>query len=333
MKNKEFKVGVFAVLTLVALYYGFYFLKGIDFFSNTRKYFVVYDNVNTLAVSNPVKVNGFAVGRVSDIRILPEKNHRVLVQIDIDSKIQLGDSTKAILDSELLGGNFIVLSIGDVKNPKKPGDTIHAELAKGMFELLKNTAEPVASNLQTTLGKFNIVIDNLSRNSQRLDSIFKKLQSTPDILNTTLLNANDKITVVSGNFTDVASNINGTLNELKPTLKNLAMISDSLKQIELNKTMLRTQQTLASLNETLGRLKKGDNTVSKLLTEDTLYVNMNRLLKRMDSLVEHINHYPKHFTAPLGKSHKKVERDLKKMEEEKKKKAAAAAPPVATKPN
>lgn len=321
MKNKEFKVGVFAVITLVGLYYGFYFLKGIEFFATTSQYYVVYDNVNDLAVSNPVKVNGFAVGRVSNITILTEKNHRVLVEIDIDRKILLGDSTKAILDSELLEGKFIVLSIGEVKKPKNNGDTLRAVLAPGMFDLLKNTAEPVASNLQTTLAKFNVVIDNLSKNSQRLDSIFKKLQSTPDILNSTLLNANDKITVVSGNFTDVASNINGTLTELRPILKNLAVVSDSLKQIELNKTVEKTQQTLSSLNKTLARLNKGDNTMSKLMTEDTLYVNLNKLLLRMDSLVDHMNRYPKHFFAPLGKSNKKVERDMKELEEERKKKA------------
>ncbi len=329
MRSKEFKVGVFALIALVGLYYGFYFLKGIDFFSTTTVYYVVYENSDDLAVSNPVKVNGFAVGRVSEISIMPDKNHWVLVQIDIDSKITLGDSTRAILDSELLGGNFIVLSIGDVKSPKKRGDTILAGLAPGMFDLLKNTAEPVASDLKTTLAKFNIVIDNLTKNSQRLDSIFRKLQATPDILNTTLLNANDKITVVSTSFTDVASNISTTLNELKPTLKNLKVVSDSLKQIELNKTIVRTQQTLASLNETLARLKKGDNTMSKLLTEDTLYVNLNKLLLRLDSLADHINRYPKHFFAPLGKSAKKVEREMKE-EEDRKKKAGSNPPP---KPN
>lgn len=322
MRNKEFKVGLFALLAIAALYYGFYFLKGIDFFSKTAKYYVIYDNVDNLAVSNPVQVSGFAVGRVSDIRILDNRRHSVLVEIDIDSKIKLGDSTKAILDSKFLGDKFILLSIGEVRTPKKPGDTIYSELAKGMFDVLKNTAEPVASNLQTTLGKFNVVIDNLSRNSQQLDSIFKKLQRTPDILNNTLLNANDKITVVSGSVSDVAANLNTTLNELKPTLRNFAVLSDSLKRMELNKTIAKTQQTLTSLNETLGKLKKGDNTMSKLLTEDTLYVNLNRLLKRMDSLVEHINRYPKHFMAPLGKSSKKVERDLQRAEEEKKKKAA-----------
>lgn len=327
MKNKEFKVGLFAVIAMVALYYGFYFLKGIDLFSTTTKYYVVYDNVDNLAISNPVEVSGYAVGRVSDIRILTNRDHKVLVEIDINTEIKLGDSTKAILDSELLGGKFIVLSIGPVRTPKKVGDTIRAELAPGMFDLLKNTAEPVATNLQTTLSKFNVAIDNLSKNSQQLDSIFRKLQKTPDILNSTLLNANDKITVVSGSFVDVTSNINGTLNDLKPTLRNLAVLTDSLKQMELNKTILKTQQTLTSLNETLGRLKKGDNTMSKLLTEDTLYVNLNRLLLRMDSLVDHINRYPKHFTSPLGKSNKKVERDLQKLEEEKKKKAAEAAKP------
>ena len=160
MRNREFKVGLFAIIALTALYYGFYFLKGIDFFSTTTKYYVIYENVDNLAVSNPVQVSGFAVGRVSDIRILTNKNHSVLVEIDIDTNIKLGDSTKAILDSELLGGKFIVLNIGNIRTVKKPGDTIYSELAKGMFDVLKNTAEPVASNLQTTLGKFNIVIDN-----------------------------------------------------------------------------------------------------------------------------------------------------------------------------
>ncbi len=318
MRTKEFMVGIFASVAIVLLYFGFNFLKGIDFFATTTRYYVIYDNVDNLAVSNPVRVSGFAVGRVSAISILPNKTHSVLVEIDIDSKIKLGDSTKAILDSELLGGKYIVISIGDVNSPLKAGDTLYSGLAKGMLTLLTETATPVATNLQATLSKFNVVIDNLSKNSQRLDSIFKKLQKTPDILNNTLLNANDKIGSLSSSYTDVASNLNATLAELKPTLKNFAVLSDTLKQLELNKTVAKTQQTLTSLNETLTRLRKGDNTVSKLMTEDSLYVNLNKLLVRLDSLVSHMNNYPKHFTAPLGKSRKKVQRDIKRDEERKK---------------
>lgn len=305
-------------MALVLLYFGFNFLKGIDFFSSSTKYYVIYDNVDNLAVSNPVQVSGFAVGRVSNIKILPNKNHSVLVEIDIASDIKLGDSTKAILDSELLGGKYIILSIGEVKTPLKARDTIRAELAKGMFDVLTETAEPVADNVQTTLRKFNNVMDVLMRDSQRLDSIFKKLQSTPDILNRTLSNANIKIDLLANNFNDVATNLNASMTQLKPTLKNFEVLSDSLKRMEINRTLTKTQQTLSSLNETLSKLKKGDNTVSKLLTEDSLYVNLNKLLVRMDSLVAHLNNYPKHFTSPLGKSHKKILRDRRREEEKKK---------------
>lgn len=316
-------VGIFATATIVLLYFGFNFLKGIDFFSSTSKYYVIYENVDNLAVSNPVQVSGFSIGRVSEIKILSNKTHSVLVEIDIDSDIKLGDSTKAILDSELLGGKYVILSIGNVTTPLRPRDTLRSEVAKGMFDLLTETAEPVASNLQTTLRKFNVAIEGLTKVSQRLDSIFADLQKTPDLLNATLRNTNGKINSLSGSFNDVAGNLNTTLIELRPTLKNFSILSDSLKKMELNKTVLKTQQTMTSINQTLLLLRKGDNTASKLLTEDSLYVNLNKLLKSMDSLVRHLNSNPKHFMGPLGKSRKKVLRDLQRQEEEKNKAAVA----------
>ena len=76
--------------------------------------------------------------------------------------------------------------------------------------------------------------------------------------------------------------------------------------------MVKVQLTMASLNETLAKLKKGDNTASKLLTEDTLYINLNKLLTNMDSLVKHFDNNPKQFLGPLGQSQRKIERQRKK---------------------
>ena len=316
MKNfsKEVIVGLFTTVGLVLLYLGFNYLKGIDFFSSTSKYYAIYDNVDQLAVSNPVLVNGYAVGRVSHIKILRNKQNKVLVELDIDSDVSLGDSTKAILTSEILSGKYILLSIGEVKNPLKTGDTIRAEVAKGLLDVFTKNAEPVADNLQTTLRNFNAVIDNLVRNTKQLDTIFMKLKSTPGYLNNTIINANGKVDELATSFKAVSENLNGTLNELKPTLNNFKVLTDSLKQLRLNQTLAKTQQTLTSLNETLAKLKKGDNTASKLLTEDSLYVNLNKLLANMDSLVMHLNNNPKHFLGPLAKSQKKIERDRKKEE-------------------
>jgi phospholipid/cholesterol/gamma-HCH transport system substrate-binding protein len=114
--------------------------------------------------------------------------------------------------------------------------------------------------------------------------------------------------------------VNGVLAELKPTLSNFKTFSDSLKSVELNKTLTKAQQALGKMNETLSRLNKGDNTMSKLMTEDTLYVNLNKLLLSLDTLAKHFNENPKHFLAPLGKSKNKIERDLDQQRKEEKKK-------------
>ena len=319
MKNKEFKVGLFVAITLVLLYLGFNFLKGIDFFTTTDKYYVIYDNIDELAVSNPVLINGFAVGRVSHINIMHNKLNKVLVELMIDSDVQLGDSTQAILNSDFLGGKSILLSIGKIKKPLNPKDTLIAVVAKGMLDLLSETATPVADNVQTTLRKFNIILDNLTKNSQQLDTIFLRLQATPILLNRTLTAANASVEELTLNFKSVTGNLSGTLTELKPVVTNFKIFSDSLKRMELNQTVREAKQTVQKLNAMMDKFGQSNSTINKLMTEDSLYVNLNKLLMDLDTLAKHFDDNPKHFLAPLGKSKNKIDRDRRKEEAAKQK--------------
>ena len=303
------------VVAITLLYFGFNFLRGIDFFSSSNKYYAIYENVDKLTESNQVFLNGYAVGRVSKIQIQQNKN-RVVVEMEIESDIVLTDSTVAILNGELLGGRFIQLDVGKGARLLQPKDTVRADVAPGIMDFLTQNAEPVASNLQSTLKNVNIILESLARNTKRIDTIFYRLQTTPGLLNQTLRSANTNIKDLSSEFKTVTGNINGTLSQLKPTLENFKTISDSLKVIQLNGTLTKAQQSLAKLNETLSRLNNGKNTASKLMTEDSLYVNLNNLLNSLDSLATHFNENPRHFMSPLGKSRKKIEREL---EEQKKK--------------
>jgi phospholipid/cholesterol/gamma-HCH transport system substrate-binding protein len=242
-----------------------------------------------------------------------------LVELDIDSEIVLTDSSVALLNGELLGGRFITLNVNQGGRVLKPKDTVRSEVAKGIMDFFQQNAQPVASNLQITLQNLNIILEGLARNTKRIDTMFLRLQNTPAILNKTLNTANSNIDGLSESFRSVAGNLNGTLEELKPTLNNFRTLSDSLKMMQLNSTVNKAQQSLGKLNETLARLNNGDNTMSKLMTEDTLYVNLNQLLNSIDSLAKHFNTHPKHFMAPLGKSQRRIERDLKKQKEQQEK--------------
>lgn len=299
------------VAAITLLYFGFNFLKGIDFFSTSNKYYAIFSNVGKLTESNQIFLMGSAVGRVSNVQIEQGRN-RVLVELDIDSDIVLTKSSVAVLDGELLGGKFIRLNIKPDGTRLQAKDTLRSEVAKGLMDIFSENAEPVSENLSSTLKKLNTVLDNLNANSKRLDTVFRGLQPTPALLNRTLSTANANISELSTSFKSVAGNLNSSLNDLKPTLENFRSLSDSLKQMELTATLNQAQQSLTRLTQTLNNLNDGDNTMSKLMTEDTLYVNLNRLLQSVDSLATHFNENPRHFLAPLGKSKKKIQRELKK---------------------
>lgn len=307
--SKELKVGLFMIVSIVLLYFGFNFLKGIDFFSSDNKYYAIFRNVDKLTESNLIYLNGYSVGRVSDIEIQQDKN-RVIVELSINSDIKVNKSSVAVLNGELLGGRFIQLVIGNNGEQLQNKDTIRSDVAKGLADLIAENAEPVAANMQTTLKKLNVMLDTLNSSAIKINYILSDLRTTPKVLNNTISSVKGNMGDLSGTFQDVGANINSTLTELRPTIQNFRTISDSLKQIEMSGTIAKTQQTLAKINETLTKLNSGKNTVSKLMTEDSLYVNLNTLLNNLDSLADHFNTNPRHFMAPLGKSRKKIEKEL-----------------------
>ncbi|MBX2961849.1 MAG: MCE family protein [Cyclobacteriaceae bacterium] len=313
--SKEVRVGLFMVVSLVLLYLGFNFLKGIDFFSSRKKYYAIYENVDQLMPSNQIYLNGVSVGRVSKIQI-QQARQRVVVELEIDSYVILGDSSEAILNGDFLGTKFIQLSVGSISQPLEPKDTLRSSMAKGITAFLEESAAPVADNLQSTLRKLNTVLDNLSRNTQKIDGIFEDFKATPVKINYTIDNANRSLTGLTDSIKFLTTNVNRTLRQLDPTLQNFKTISDSLRSVEVNRSLNSIKETLAKINEMLSKFSSGDNTVSKLMTEDSLYVNLNRMLLSIDSLATHFNENPKHFMAPLGKSRKKIERQLEKQRKE-----------------
>lgn len=309
--SKEVKVGLFMVVSLVLLYFGFNFLKGIDFFASTNRYYAVYNNVDKLMPSNQVFINGYAVGRVSKIQFQQSKN-RVLVEMEIDSDIILGDSTIALLNGDILGTKYIQLNVGSIARPIQPRDTLRSQVAKGIADFLAESAAPVADNLEGTLRKLNTILDNLAVNSAKLDVIFDEFQKTPKLLNKTLANTNSKVDGLADNIKSITVNVNGVLTELKPTLTNLKTFSDSLKALEIQATINTAKDALTKLDAAASKFNRKDNTLGKLMNEDSLYVNLNKMIHDLDVLAKHLNENPNHFFAPLGKKREKIERDLER---------------------
>ena len=176
--SKEFKIGLLAVVSIAILYFGFNFLKGINLFSDTVKYYALYENIDGLTNSNPVVINGLSVGRVSTIEILQNKDNLVSVEIDIDSKIRLKHGTIArLVNTDFLGSKAIELMLGDSTDFYfQDGDTLKSEIDAGITEFLKQSAGPVADNIGTTITRINLILESFSGNSQKINSTLSNIE-------------------------------------------------------------------------------------------------------------------------------------------------------------
>lgn len=314
--SKELKVGFFMVFSISILYLGFNYLKGIDFFSRNDKYYTIYQNVDGLNVSNPVYVNGFVVGKVSDITLMQAQKDKILVELDISGDIVLGDSATATLTGDFLGNKSILLNTGDITYPIEPGDTLIAVLDRGIADILAESAQPVANSLEVTIKKINAILDNLSGNSDKLNRMVESFEKTPVLLNATIVETRHNMNEITSTFNKMGTQLNHTLQTSEPMLKNMAVFTDSLKRIDFNKTITKTNEAVEKLNKAIGQFSENKGTLGKLMNNDSLYVNLNKAAENLNKLLIHIDTQPKHFFSPLGKSKRKIERDRREANED-----------------
>jgi len=307
--SREVKVGILAVVSGVLLYFGFNFLKGNDLFSGTKKYYVKYQNVDRLTVSNPVIVNGLSVGRVSSIK-LDQMNGFIMVELEIKDDFIIGDTTKAILiNSDFLGGKAIELDVGDISVPKQDGDTLDARV-NNPFDKVLETTGTVANDIEITISRINEILAGMQGSGENINATIAGLKETVKGVNG-LLGQNSRVlneTIISTKET--IEGLNKTIKKVDPILSNTEQFVGDLKDLDLGKTLEKTNALLENLDSTLDEFKENKGTLGKLMTNDSIYNNLNQLLIDIDKLTNHLNEYPKDFFSPLGKKHKKVKKNL-----------------------
>jgi len=285
--SKEFKVGTLAVTSIVILYFGFNFLKGIDLFKDTNNYYALYENIDGLTISNPVIINGLSVGRVSNIQILQNKGNLVVVEVSIESALLLRDGTIArLVNTDFLGSKAIELILNDsTNNSYVDGDTLRSEVDAGITEFLKQSAGPVADNVGTTISRINAILESFQGNSEKINATLANIQTITENLSKNLPTMETKLFVLMDNLNKNSKELSIMLADLRPIMANTTQLTDSLKTLELSETLDKTQLMLDNLNANLENLKAGNGTMGKLMHDDSLYVYMSHTARDLDKLL------------------------------------------------
>jgi phospholipid/cholesterol/gamma-HCH transport system substrate-binding protein len=292
--SKEAKVGLLALTAGIILYLGFNFLKGYEIFSHTNKYFVIYENVDGLTVSNPVTLNGLAVGRVDEIALMAENQNKILVTLDVDEDVKVGDSTYAFLaNTDLLGGKSIELEIGNNTKLYKGGETLIPRKKQDITAALTAKAMPILSNLDSTVIKLNKVFGDEVGKS--VASTLHNLELASSGLNT-MVNVNQKnIAAITGNLASLSASLSQTEKQLKPVIAKMDSLAESLNDMELKQTVANANLALQNIEKLTAKINQGEGSLGQLVNDKELYTNLTAASDNLNKLLEDIQKNPKRY--------------------------------------
>src|SRR5690606_1759759 len=139
------------------------------------------ERVDGLTVSKPVFVNGYQIGRVSGLTLMPDGN--ILTEFKIDKKYEVPRNTLARISStDLLGGKAIVFDLGDSPQFAQTGDTLSAGIQKNIMEQV----EPIHKKAEAVFAVLDSILTSVNNtmNADFQKNINRSLASIANTLNT-----------------------------------------------------------------------------------------------------------------------------------------------------
>ncbi|GGK59383.1 MlaD family protein [Rufibacter glacialis] len=292
--SKELKVAVLGIVSLAALYVGFLFLKGSSILSSTRTYHVVYDSVEGLAVSNPVLINGFKVGLVKEMVLDQKKGNKILVTLDVEKDIDVGDSTVAMLvSSDILGSKAIELYMGRNKTRYNGGEYLIPFVKRSITDMLSQRAMPVLGTVDSTLQRLNSFLDKDAK--QSIQSILLNAQATSETLRAVALANQGNINEITSNLAQLTAALRGTEAKFSRLASNLNTITDTIDVASMNSAIRGLDSTISQAQLTMSKLNETNGSLGKLMNDDSLYRNLNGSSESLNALLMDLKANPKRY--------------------------------------
>ncbi|MEQ6124798.1 MlaD family protein [Pseudotenacibaculum sp. MALMAid0570] len=295
--SREVKTGIVSVIIIALFIWGYNFLKGQNLFeASSRVFYIEYDNIRGLNKASTVSINGLQVGKVSEIdfNTSPEKKGKLIVKISLDNDIEFSkESIVKIYSTGIIGGEALAIIPSYEGEIAVSGDYLTGEIESDIFTSVGQTLNPLKAKVErviieadSLLIALNDVLDTDTRKSFK--RTIRGFETTVSSVNKTLNSLNQMID-------STGSGLDVTLENTKTITENFAKISDTLVNSNVGLTIKTLQGTLDNVNGLLEGIEQGKGTIGKLVTNDSLYVNLTNASKELEELLREMKLNPKRF--------------------------------------
>lgn len=247
-----------------------------------------------LKPGQPVLLAGVTAGSVADVEYDPKGTVRVTLRMNKNFQVPRGSVASAI-PVGFFGDRAIAIEpkIG-VTDMVAEGDSLVVSKAGPTTDEVIATGDSIAKDVRAiTLPLRQQLAD--SGGVQDIREILRSTSALTKQLNGVIVAQNAQLALAMGS-------VNRSLRALERTTSAL----DSLRVDSLTRNAGRAtanaaaltdslRSTIASLNATMGRLERGQGTAGKLLTDSLLYMDVRRLVTRLDSVTADFKKDPRKY--------------------------------------
>jgi phospholipid/cholesterol/gamma-HCH transport system substrate-binding protein len=239
--SREFKVGLFIVLTAIVILLSLLYLayeKG--FFEKVFTFTLSSKSGDGFTEGMPVVFSGFNIGKVHALEL--NDKGIVLIRIKIPErhvKWIKKDST-FILYRPLIGASRIIVITNNLYSPQLPEDKIpEVEIVNDINDvitkvppliekitLIADNLETLSKNLANPKGDFNRILNSVTKVTDNLDNILKKVDKIADKTDAQLFSKDGTLPQINNILKDII----GKLEKLNTTVDNINKISQDASE-------------------------------------------------------------------------------------------------------
>jgi phospholipid/cholesterol/gamma-HCH transport system substrate-binding protein len=289
-KSTELKVGILVLLACAILIFGLIWVKGVTFHQSRYRYSVLFPNVGSLEVGDPVSVSGVPKGKVEKIKLYQGD---VLVTLNLTTDVVLKKDAKfTIMNIGLMGERFVAVETGYSDTLLDLSQFTHGYYDVGISEVMGRMGEMIAEirrltgHLETVIGSQSSqdaliqTIDNLRAITQKIDTL---LDRNKDKFNQTM----DDLSTASVYLRKM---VKDNKDKLQSTVNNFSSASEKLDNITT--TLDSVSIFLKNLSY---KIESGEGTLGQLFNDTTLFEQIKKTTQNVDSLILDIKRHPKKY--------------------------------------
>jgi phospholipid/cholesterol/gamma-HCH transport system substrate-binding protein len=303
--TREIKTAILVIASILLFIWGYSFLKGKDLFTNYKTFYVEYDNVEGLATSAPVTLNGLAIGKINGIKI-NEATGKLLVELQLKTDFPISkSSTASIYEPGFIGGKQIaILPNFNDKEPAEEGQMLKGVTKLGLTAGLADKLAPVQDKVEKMLVNIDKLVSGLNNILDQKGQ--EDLKKTLAELSETMAQFHKASASVNSILDTNKNQINGIVTNFNKVSGNFSKMSDSLNKADLGKTVRNLNQTLAKVDGIMNGLNSGKGTMGKLLKDEALYNNLQATSKELELLLQDVRLSPTRYVnvSLFGKKNK-----------------------------